>query len=538
MGKLETWQFTDRPPESRDVVFRLEKHGSLLVLYRDGVVEDTKFSTQKDLQVVEYFLRSGGTPFERKELRDEMWPEKAKTYLAAGEVDSDYEIVHQFLRRVRTLLHDSQPWRIIKSVRGKGLQFGGKDLLFHSAESSETPADDVERSHLTPSTTQTSPSKSSAVMFLPLEIPEQRSYQTTTGGYVLEGQGLVVGREKEIAIGRDRWLKDRNRPLLVHGPPGIGKSTLALAILHSPIVAERFGSRRYRLQCDEFLTVNDMVSRIGDKWFGLPAPVKEIEVTAKLSEGPCAVVLDNYETLLQGSHSQASRAWLTKLLGVNDLWLIVSVQGYTRPRGVNWEEPLDPAKLSLPQARELFCRLTDRPSDALDSRLDQMLKDMDGVPLAIELLASWAIHYPDLGPLLTLWNAERTALLQTGLGDARTDNIELVYEFAIRRLDGDAHKLLRILSCLPAGLAQGDLDKVIDGGVGLKASGVLRSAALVGKGDRLKMLAPFRAYIFKMHPPSEAELQPARIHFLRLAGEGKEVGRSGAGGPASADVDD
>jgi transcriptional regulator with AAA-type ATPase domain len=79
--------------------------------------------------------------------------------------------------------------------------------------------------------------------------PQSRSHRTA---YALPRLGLLVGREAELAIARERWLKDREHPLLIYGPPGIGKSKLALALLHDKEIIRKFGNRRYQVRCDPF----------------------------------------------------------------------------------------------------------------------------------------------------------------------------------------------------------------------------------------------------------------------------------------------
>ena len=46
--------------------------------------------------------------------------------------------------------------------------------------------------------------------------------------YSLPALGLFVGRDTEREVALTRWFANRERPLLIWGPPGIGKSTLAL----------------------------------------------------------------------------------------------------------------------------------------------------------------------------------------------------------------------------------------------------------------------------------------------------------------------
>ena len=84
---------------------------------------------------------------------------------------------------------------------------------------------------------------------------------------------------------------------------------------------------------------------------------------------------------------------------------------------------------------------------------------MDGVPLAITLLAYQAEGEPSLEPLWQRWQHERTAMLQRAEGQDRLTNIELSYEISLtgKRMTEAAHRLLRLLALLPDGLVHRDL---------------------------------------------------------------------------------
>jgi len=196
-----------------------------------------------------------------------------------------------------------------------------------------------------------------------LEAIKHEHRQPRTGAYALPLLGLFVGRDTELAVARDRWLQNRSRPLLIHGPPGIGKSKLALALLHDDLVVKRFGKRRYQLRCDPFKKAKDVVAALGLEWFGLtPSDTIEGEVIAELKRGECAVVIDNFETPYRAD-TTACDALLERLLGVEHLWLIVGVQGNESPIGVHWAEPIQPQRLRFEDSSHLFCEISRNPAD-------------------------------------------------------------------------------------------------------------------------------------------------------------------------------
>jgi hypothetical protein len=80
------------------------------------------------------------------------------------------------------------------------------------------------------------------------------------------------GRGKEIEDLTDQWLADRKHPLLIYGPPGIGKSTIARAILRAPKTESRFGCRRYEFRCDIVSTLSDLINQLSECWFGVADP--------------------------------------------------------------------------------------------------------------------------------------------------------------------------------------------------------------------------------------------------------------------------
>ena len=86
------------------------------------------------------------------------------------------------------------------------------------------------------------------------------SLRTPPAAYSLPALGLLIGRNEEVKLRTESWLRDRLSPLLILGPPGIGKSKSVTALLHDDPIRSRFGERRYHIRCDA-LEVRKRLSR-------------------------------------------------------------------------------------------------------------------------------------------------------------------------------------------------------------------------------------------------------------------------------------
>jgi Domain of unknown function (DUF4062) len=209
---------------------------------------------------------------------------------------------------------------------------------------------------------------------------------------VRRGTGLparpdLVGRDGDVATLVAAWLATPPEPVAVLGAPGIGKSTICLAALHDGRVAERFGDRRWFIRCDGVTSAEALLSglaaELGVTGDGSPGGAVD-RVCAVLSTG-LAVVLDNFET-----------PWTADPLPVEDLLrtiaavpqagVAVSSRGTGRPVGLRWRDFAMLSPLPLADARRLFLAVAG-PGLAADSRLDELLAGLDGVPLAVELMA-------------------------------------------------------------------------------------------------------------------------------------------------------
>lgn len=189
--------------------------------------------------------------------------------------------------------------------------------------------------------------------------------------------GRVVGREELIGRGLALWLADQQRPLFIWGHPGMGKTTLALRLLNDAATRERFGDRRYWLRCDGLTAIADVKQRMATEWFRLMptsagAATLEQRVMDALRTGPSACVIDGFD-LVYEKNSVDAESWLRLLLGLDNVWLIVTRYGKQPPAGIDWRELMEVGPLTPEDSRELFCSITRTEAHRSDARLEILL---------------------------------------------------------------------------------------------------------------------------------------------------------------------
>lgn len=311
-----------------------------------------------------------------------------------------------------------------------------------------------------------------------------------------------VGRDAQRELLATKILA--GEPVIVTGGPGMGKSGLCLAALHTPDVVARYGTRRWFVRLDGANDVSTMLAKVGEA-LGLPAEQRQPpRIRAALAEAPGALVLDNFETPWQADKAAAEEE-LKQLRAIAGLALVVAVRGHARPRP--WLEiAID--TLPPPHDRALFLAWAgDRFSS--DPTLPDLLGDLEGWTLALVQAAREAEGEPDLAGFRARWRAARTET-----GDVLGASLKLSIDSP--RMSDDGRTLLSLLGRLPDGIARGDLDIVLPA-TGTKAANRLVQIGLADWNDnRLTVLAPIRQYLDKHHPPTPEHWAPCRDHYLGL----------------------
>ena len=347
------------------------------------------------------------------------------------------------------------------------------------------------------------------------------------GGTGLPACPDLVGRDGEVASLVEGWLAEAPEPVAVLGAPGIGKSAVCIAALHDERVRARFGERRWFVRCDGAESAETLLSGIAAELGVIAEAAGSLRdrVRAVLGDGLCVVVLDDFETPWTADPLRVEA--LLRIIGrIPGVGVTVSARGSARPAGLRWRDFAMLNPLRLADARRLFLAVAGAGWSS-DQRLDELLVELDGVPLAVELLGYAAPGEPDLTGVVERWRHERVGLLQRLGGDSRELSVAVSVEASVtsQLMTTAGRRLFGLFGVLPDGMARQDLEVLMPGG-GLAAGAVLRKLGLIFDEDsRLRMLAPIREHAAAAHPPAAEDLARAARHYAQLAATGDQIGR-------------
>ena len=331
-----------------------------------------------------------------------------------------------------------------------------------------------------------------------------------------------------------RAILDQDRPVVVPGALGMGKTTLALAAAHDKRVIERFGkSRRFFVNCEPLPDADGLLRRLAAD-LGLPASGAAAEVEAKIAAAcepaPTLAILDNLETPWRRD-AAATEALLGRLGAFDGLRLVITIRG--EPPNVPDQGAVtlqDVERLGDGDAYALFLR---RAGDqfAADPALPGLLGALDGHPLSIELLAANAAGKSNLKGLAADWNDRRADLLQRGAADDRKTSLRVSLDLSLAALNppSPAHRLIRLMALLPDGMADADSRTILTDSQQTAqergAAGKLESARLASRPDgRWRLLAPIRELLLADCPPEADDRTRLVRLFLVRAAKGQEIG--------------
>ncbi|KAG8921974.1 hypothetical protein FRC02_012228 [Tulasnella sp. 418] len=348
---------------------------------------------------------------------------------------------------------------------------------------------------------------------------------------VMPADPKIFGRQEYIDKAIALLLLGVTARLVILGPGGMGKTSVALKIVYDVRVKERYGQYICWVPCEQATSIPLFIELLA-KSLNLPPSsssdrLSEIIIFLQNSQIAYLLLLDNFETPwdIEGQQSDVADI-LTKLASLSSVSLLITMRGgqYPSSNTIEWSTPRlsSLTQLDLDAAEEAFLKIS--PDAADDPELTVLLQKLDCMPLAITLMAKLSEARETIQDLLSQWGTERTRLLDQP-GDDRRTSIEVSIKLSLqsRAVRGypDALRLLSVLAMLPAGAALTRLAQMCPSIPNWRAAlRILRGAALVydsADKSRVQVLSPIQSYILLHHPLEQGSLEELRAGYYQLA---------------------
>ena len=297
-------------------------------------------------------------------------------------------------------------------------------------------------------------------------------------------------------------------PIALVGAGGIGKTSIALTVLHHSHIKEQFGDNRRFIRCDKFPAtsthfLNQLSMVVGA---GVKNPRDLTPLRPFLSSKEMILILDNAESILdpQGMNAQEIYAIVEELVQFETICLCITSRISTVPRYC--KRPVI-CTLSLESACNIFYSIYDNGGQS--DVINNILRQLDFHALSITLLATTASHNMwDHYRLAQEWDRYHVEALQTDYNESLAATIELsLASPTFHKLGPNARDLLGVIAFFPQGINEDNLGQLFPTISGRRT--IFDRFCVLSLTNRtngfITMLAPLQDYL-RPKDPSSSEL--------------------------------
>ncbi|KAG2035401.1 hypothetical protein BDR03DRAFT_962563 [Suillus americanus] len=339
---------------------------------------------------------------------------------------------------------------------------------------------------------------------------------------------MLYGRDDLVAELTNLVVNDEHLALI--GPGGMGKSSLAKAIINEPLVMDKFADRRFFVTYDGLdpstITFETFMTRfVGALGIEIAGTDPVRQISTFLDSASSLIILDNAETFEEASAPPALGdipSVIAEIANISGVILVLTSRSRRNAPNVQWITK-DIPPLDLSSAQAVFFRIYHHTSRSeAEEDIKGLLKELDFHPLSINILAN-AAQQNGWSPitLLKRWNDRHSKVLDGRRGKLQSlsDTMQLSLSSpSVQNLGEDGCRVLAIIAFLPQGLNESlarallpslpQVDTICD---------ILCMQSLVYRQDNfIKVLAPIRHYMRDaLQAPDSTCLQDMRSFYYR-----------------------